>query len=220
MSYEQLPKILGKIKGKIALSFSYQAEDVVALRLLSLCNINSFEVFTLDTGKLFQECEELHKEVEEFFSLKIKRYAPNRADVKNLEKKLGVWGMRESLENRRLCCDIRKVEPLHRALRGKAAWITGLRAAQSVTRSELKIVEFDEKFNLFKINPIAAWSDDEVFSYIKKYNLPSNKLYNRGFKSIGCEPCTRAVSDGEDARAGRWWWENPEHKECGLHIKG
>jgi phosphoadenosine phosphosulfate reductase len=127
--------------------------------------------------------------------------------------------MRESLDNRHLCCHVRKVEPLHRALKGKSAWITGLRAAQSVTRSELQVVEYDEKLNLFKINPIAFWSDEELFGYIKKHNLPLNPLYKQGFKSIGCKPCTRAVSEGEDVRAGRWWWENPEHKECGLHIR-
>jgi phosphoadenosine phosphosulfate reductase len=214
-----LQQIVSKIDGKIALSFSYQAEDTAVLHLLSQCRIKSLEVFTLDTGKLFDECEKLHKETEEFFKIPIKRYLPKVDDVKDLENRLGDWGMRESLQNRHLCCHIRKVEPLSRALEGKSAWVTGLRAAQSVTRSELKIVEYDEKFNLFKINPIAFWSDEELFGYIKEYNLPLNPLYLKGFKSIGCKPCTRAVKEGEDIRAGRWWWENPEHKECGLHIK-
>ncbi|MDR0761524.1 MAG: phosphoadenylyl-sulfate reductase [Campylobacteraceae bacterium] len=214
-----LQQIVSKIDGKIALSFSYQAEDTAVLHLLSQCKIKSLEVFTLDTGKLFDECKKLHKETEEFFNIPIKKYLPKIDNVKDLERKLGDWGMRESLQNRHLCCHIRKVEPLSRALKGKSAWITGLRSAQSVTRSELKIVEYDEKFNLFKINPIASWSDEKLFDYIKEYNLPLNPLYLQGFKSIGCKPCTRAVKDGEDIRAGRWWWENPEHKECGLHIK-
>ncbi|MDR2099357.1 MAG: phosphoadenylyl-sulfate reductase [Campylobacteraceae bacterium] len=220
MSYKLLKQITSKINGKIALSFSYQAEDTAALHLLLQCNIKSLEVFTLDTGKLFEECENLHKQTEEFFKISIKRYLPKSDDVKNLENQLGEWGIRESLQNRHLCCHIRKVEPLERALKGKSAWVTGLRAAQSVTRNELKIVEYDEKFNLFKINPLAFWSDDELFDYIKEYNLPLNPLYAKGFKSIGCKPCTRAVNEGEDIRAGRWWWENPEHKECGLHIRG
>jgi phosphoadenosine phosphosulfate reductase len=217
--YSLLQQIVSKIDGKIALSFSYQAEDAAVLHLLSQCKIKSFEVFTLDTGKLFDECEKLHKETEEFFKISIKKYLPKSGEIEHLEKKLGDWGMRESLENRRLCCRIRKVEPLERALKGKSAWVTGLRVAHGITRNNLQIVEYDEKFNLFKINPIVFWSDEELFGYIKEYNLPLNPLYSQGFKSIGCKPCTRAVKDGEDIRAGRWWWENPEHKECGLHIK-
>ncbi|MDR2790869.1 MAG: phosphoadenylyl-sulfate reductase [Campylobacteraceae bacterium] len=214
-----LQQIISRINGTIALSFSYQAEDTAVLHLLSQCQINSLEVFTLDTGKLFSECKKLHTETEEFFNISIKKYLPKSLDVENLEKTLGDWGMRESLANRRLCCHVRKVEPLERALKGKSAWVTGLRAAHGVTRSSIQIVEYDEKFNLFKINPIAFWSDEELFAYIKEYNLPLNPLYSKGFKSIGCAPCTRAVKEGEDIRAGRWWWENPEHKECGLHIK-
>ncbi|GHS88068.1 phosphoadenosine phosphosulfate reductase [Campylobacterota bacterium] len=217
---DRLGKILSKIRGKIALSFSYQAEDVAALHILLLSGAKNYEIFTLDTRKTFKECAVLHKEVEKFFGVKIKRYYPNKSAIADLEIKLGEWGMRESLENRRLCCETRKVEPLKRALKNKTAWVTGLRAAQSVTRNELKIVEYDEKFDCVKVNPIAEWSEDDVFSYIKKHNLPTNALYSQGFKSIGCAPCTRAVKDGEDARSGRWWWENPEHKECGLHIKG
>jgi phosphoadenosine phosphosulfate reductase len=218
-SYDLLRQILSKIDGKIALSFSYQAEDTVVLHFLSQCKIKSLEVFTLDTGKLFEECEKLHKETEKFFKISIKRYLPKKNDIEELEKELGDWGMRDSLKNRHLCCHIRKVEPLERALKNKSAWITGLRAAQSITRNELQILEYDEKFGIFKINPLAFWSEGDVFDYIKKYDLPINSLYSKGFKSIGCKPCTRAVNEGEDARAGRWWWENPEHKECGLHIK-
>ncbi|MDR2904453.1 MAG: phosphoadenylyl-sulfate reductase [Helicobacteraceae bacterium] len=215
MSFE---RILSEVKGAIALSFSYQAEDSVALDLLRKSGAE-FEVFTLDTGKLFTECEALRDETERFFGVKIKRYFPDLISIAELERDLGEWGMRESLEKRKRCCETRKVEPLTRALRGKAAWVTGLRAAQSVTRADLKIAEFDEKFGLLKINPIVTWSEAEVFGYIADRGIPINSLYSRGFKSIGCAPCTRAVREGEDSRAGRWWWENPEHKECGLHIK-
>jgi phosphoadenosine phosphosulfate reductase len=214
-----LSRILRLINGKIALSFSYQTEDIVALDLALKAGAKDIEIFALDTLKHFRECLEYHKAVESFYGVKIKRYKPNRSSLDGLEQKLGEFGMRESLENRRECCHIRKVEPLGRALRGKAAWITGLRAAQSATRSAIQIVEFDEKYALFKINPIASWSEREVFDYIARNNLPINSLYNRGFRSVGCAPCTRAVQEGEDIRAGRWWWENPEHKECGLHIK-
>jgi phosphoadenosine phosphosulfate reductase len=214
-----LSSVLRSIDGKIALSFSAQAEDIVALDIALKTGAKNIEIFTLDTLKHFRECLAYLREVESFYGVKIKRYKPNRSAANDLEKKLGEFGMRESLENRRECCRIRKVEPLNRALRGKAAWITGLRAAQSATRSAIQIVEFDEKYKLLKINPIALWSEREVFDYIDRFNLPINPLYNRGFKSVGCAPCTRAVKEGEDIRAGRWWWENPEHKECGLHIK-
>jgi phosphoadenosine phosphosulfate reductase len=214
-----LSNILKRISGKIALSFSYQAEDIVALDLTLKANASDIEIFTLDTFKHFKECLEYHKTIESFYRVEIKKYEPNESRVSELESRLGEFGIRESLENRRECCRVRKVEPLERALRGKAAWITGLRAAQSPTRSALQTIEFDERRDLLKINPLALWSETDVFEYIKRNKLPINPLYNRGFKSVGCAPCTRAVKDGEGARAGRWWWENPEHKECGLHIR-
>jgi phosphoadenosine phosphosulfate reductase len=219
LSSDFLPDITAKIKGPIALAFSYQAEDLAALHLLLQCNIESLEVFTLDTKKLFPEIHAYHRDLEDFFAVPINKYSPDPAAEKNLEAKLGEWGMRESLENRHLCCQIRKVDPLGKILRGKSAWVTGLRAAQSVTRTGLAVLEYDEKFKLIKINPLAAWSEKDLAVYIEKHRLPLNPLYARGFKSIGCAPCTRAVREDEDIRAGRWWWENPEHKECGLHIK-
>jgi phosphoadenosine phosphosulfate reductase len=157
--------------------------------------------------------------VESFFDICIQQYFPNSEDVAMLETELGEWGMRASLANRKRCCEIRKVAPLRCALTGKTAWITGLRAEQSVTRENIAEIEFDETFQLLKFNPLAAWNTQQVFSYIADNNLPLHPLYQKGFKSIGCEPCTRAVLEHEDARAGRWWWENPEHKECGLHIR-
>jgi phosphoadenosine phosphosulfate reductase len=179
------------------------------------------EVFTLDTLKLFPETVSYHAEVERFFGVPIRKYTPDPAEVVALEKNLGdEWGMRESLEKRHLCCQIRKVNPLAKALRGKSAWVTGLRRAQSVTRAALPLLEYDEEYDLFKINPLYMWSDAELEAYIAQHKLPLHPLYAQGFTSIGCAPCTRAVQPGEDIRAGRWWWENPEHKECGLHVKG
>jgi phosphoadenosine phosphosulfate reductase len=214
-----LPRIVEKIKGPIALAFSYQAEDVAALHLLLQCGIVGLEVFTLDTLKLFPETFSYHDELENFFHITIKKYAPDAAEVKDLESKLGEWGMRESLENRHLCCQVRKVTPLGKILAGKSAWVTGLRSSQSVTRSGLTVLEYDEKFGLIKINPLFDWSEEDLSAYIKEHGLPLNPLYAKGFTSIGCAPCTRAVKPGEDIRAGRWWWENPEHKECGLHLR-
>jgi phosphoadenosine phosphosulfate reductase len=214
-----LADILDKIKGPVALAFSYQAEDVAALHLTLRYAPEPPEVFTLDTRKLFPETLAYHEAVEKFFNIAIVRYFPDSGGAEKLERELGEWGMRESLENRHLCCGVRKVEPLRRALEGKSAWITGLRAAQSVTRAGLGVLEYDEKNGLLKINPLVSWTDADLFGYIEKHGLPLNPLYAKGFKSIGCAPCTRAVGENEDIRAGRWWWENPEHKECGLHIK-
>jgi phosphoadenosine phosphosulfate reductase len=224
-----IKQILYSIKGPLALAFSHQTEDAVALHLIlqftpeswgqDACALRTIEVFTLDTEKLFPETYAYHDDVEKFFGLEIKKYFPEEDAVKDLEQELGEWGMRESLEKRRRCCDVRKVEPLQKALAGKSAWITGLRAAQSITRQGLQVLEYDRRFGLIKINPLADWTDEDLEAYIKTYNLPVNPLYGKGFKSIGCAPCTRAVQENEDIRAGRWWWENPDHKECGLHLK-
>ncbi|MDR1317197.1 MAG: phosphoadenylyl-sulfate reductase [Spirochaetales bacterium] len=210
--------ILAKIKGPVALAFSHQAEDAAVLHLALGRGLEGLEVFTLDTGKLFPETYTYHREAERFFGLRIIKYSPDEEAVRSLEKKLGGWGMRESLENRRLCCHVRKVAPLQKALAGKSAWITGLRASQSVTRAGLQILEYDAVNGLIKINPLAAWTDQELAAYIEEHGIPVHPLYAKGFKSIGCSPCTRAVREGEEARAGRWWWESPGHRECGLHL--
>ncbi|MDR1030424.1 MAG: phosphoadenylyl-sulfate reductase [Treponema sp.] len=216
-----LPGILEGIQGPVALAFSYQAEDVAALHLLlhSTAEPRDLEVFTLDTLKLFPETQGYHEAVEAFFQIPIKRYYPDPDEVRQVEEKLGEWGMRGSLEDRHYCCNVRKVAPLKRALAGKSVWVTGLRAAQSPTRSNLQILEYDESHKLMKINPLVSWSEVELAVYLHRYGLPLHPLYAQGFKSIGCAPCTRAVKEGEDIRAGRWWWENPEHKECGLHLR-
>jgi len=214
-----LAALLEKIAGDVAFAFSHQAEDVVVLHLLKTHARRPFTVFTLDTQKLFPETESYHADVERFFGLEIRRMLPDPAEVEALETELGAWGMRHSLENRHRCCHVRKVVPLQKALAGKSAWITGLRAAQSVTRTQLQRLEYDEAHQLIKINPIASWSEQQVFDTIARHSLPLHPLYGAGFRSIGCAPCTRAVGADEDLRAGRWWWENPEHKECGLHLR-
>jgi phosphoadenosine phosphosulfate reductase len=218
-SVTPLADILRKIKGPVALAFSHQAEDAAALHLALGCGQRPPEVFTLDTGKLFPETLAYHEEAEKFFGLRIKKYSPGGEDLRVLEEKLGAWGMRESLENRRLCCHVRKVLPLRKALAGKSAWITGLRAVQAVTRAGLQALEYDAANGLIKINPLAAWTDEDLAGYVAEHGIPLHPLYGKGFQSIGCSPCTRAVREGEDARAGRWWWESPGHKECGLHIR-
>ncbi|AEF82028.1 phosphoadenylyl-sulfate reductase [Leadbettera azotonutricia] len=221
---EVLAKIMRSISGPVALAYSCQREDTAALHLLLQAYAGgdgpgNLEVFTLNTHKLFPETEEYQRDVEVFFGIAITKYSPDPAEEKDLEAKLGEWGMRESLEHRHFCCDIRKVKPLGEILKNKSAWVTGLRASQSVTRQDLKILEYDEKFGLIKINPLYDWTDEELEAYTQKFSLPENPLYSKGYKSIGCAPCTRPVKEGEDIRAGRWWWENPEHKECGLHVK-
>jgi phosphoadenosine phosphosulfate reductase len=215
---ETLEKILEKITGRVALAFSHQREDVVVLDMLLKCRRKDVEVFTLDTLKLFPETYAFNREVEKFFKIKIKRYRPDIAADRQLEDELGEFGMRESIENRKLCCRVRKVDGLKIALSGKSAWITGLRAAQSATRAELELLEYDKTHGLIKINPIVHWSEEEVKSYTEENRLPVHQLYGAGYKSIGCAPCTRPVEEWEDPRAGRWWWENAEKKECGLHY--
>lgn len=139
--------------------------------------------------------------------------------VEELYQTQGINGHYESIDNRKRCCNIRKIEPLKRALENVDIWITGLRASQSITRIDMPLVEYDAAFNVIKVNPLIKWSETDVWDYIKENRVPYNKLHNKGFPSIGCAPCTRAIKEGEDVRAGRWWWENPEHKECGLHKK-
>ncbi|MFA6789686.1 MAG: phosphoadenylyl-sulfate reductase, partial [Arcobacteraceae bacterium] len=146
-------------------------------------------------------------------------YFPNAQDVEELYKNQGINGFYESIENRKACCHVRKIRPLQRALKGLEVWITGLRAAQSVTREAMQLVEYDESNRVIKLNPLLAWSEKEVWDFIKENKVPYNKLHDQGYPSIGCAPCTRAVKEGDDIRSGRWWWENPEHKECGLHKK-
>lgn len=211
----------GKNEGKIALAFSHQIEDTIALDLALKAGIDreKFEVFTLDTKKLFAESLAYQREVSRFFDIEIKPYIASDSAILELENELGEWGIRESVEKRKKCCAVRKIKPLKLALSGKVAWISGIRIAQSITRSDTQLVEADKNFALTKINPLFDWEDSKMWDYAKSHNLPINALYERGFSSIGCSICTRAIKEGEDIRAGRWWWENPDHKECGLHQR-
>ena len=218
----RLAAVLAEIKGRVALAFSHQIEDCIAIdmALKSGFDLDRLEIFTLDTHKLFKESLEYQKEVEKFFSIKIKTYAISGETLAQVDEKIGQWGMRDSVENRKFCCHQRKMIPLREALNEKEAWISGIRAAQSVTRTGVSLCETDANFNLKKINPLFDFSDEFMWGVARELNLPVNELYAKGYASIGCEPCTRAIKPGEDIRAGRWWWEDPNHKECGLHIKG
>lgn len=201
----------------VTLAFSHQSEDAIAIDLALKAGLTC-KVFTLDTHKLFKESLAYQKAIEEFFGIIITPFSASDEEIKTLEEKIGEYGIYDDLASRKECCRVRKLVPLKKALEGYDAWISGIRIAQSITRSDTKLLEHDETFNLLKLNPLAFWSDEDVARYIKENGIPTNELYAKGFKSIGCSPCTRAVKEGEDARAGRWWWENPEHKECGLHL--
>ncbi len=206
---------------RIGLASSFGAEDVALIDLISTVDpAKKIVIFTLDTGRLPEETYEVMDRIRERYKVSIKSYFPDREAVEKLEREKGFYSFRQSAENRKECCTIRKVGPLNRALVELDAWITGLRRQQAVTRTELPKVELDAAHrNMVKINPIADWTTEQVWAYIRKNHVPYNKLHDQNFPSIGCAPCTRAVKPGEDLRAGRWWWELPEHKECGLHVK-
>lgn len=205
--------------GPVSLACSFSLEDVAIIDIAHAAGIN-LGVFALDTGRLNEETYEVADALVERYRLKIDWYFPMHEEVEKLERAEGLFSFRESLDKRHACCHIRKVEPLSRALKGLAGWVTGMRREQSVTRSDLKAIERDElNGGILKINPLIDWTEEQLASYTEAQNLPKNRLYSQGYRSIGCAPCTRAVQPGEDARAGRWWWENPEHKECGLHRR-
>ncbi|MBP7742052.1 MAG: phosphoadenylyl-sulfate reductase [Aliarcobacter sp.] len=214
---EVIEYFLTKFKD-VKLSSSLAAEDQVLTDIMLKQNKNA-SIFTLDTGRLHPETYDVMDATNLKYGVKIDVFFPMASEVQALYKGQGVNGHFESIENRKNCCGIRKIEPLQRALKDVEVWITGLRAAQSVTRIDMPLVEWDENFQVIKVNPIINWNEDDVWNYIKENKVPYNKLHDLGFPSIGCAPCTRAIKDGEDIRAGRWWWENPENKECGLHKK-
>ncbi|MFO1398929.1 MAG: phosphoadenylyl-sulfate reductase [Burkholderiales bacterium] len=197
---------------------SFGAEDMVVLDLLAR-HARGIGVFTLDTGRLPEETHALVARSRRHFGLPIDVYVPDAAALEAFVRTHGVNAFYDSVELRRQCCALRKTAPLARALAGKAAWVTGLRRAQSVTRSDLPLAEVDRVHGIHKFNPLADWSEEDVWAYLRERGVPYNPLHDRGYRSIGCAPCTRAVAPGEDVRAGRWWWENPEHKECGLHRR-
>ena len=205
--------------GPVSLACSFSLEDVAIIDIAHTAGL-TLGVFALDTGRLNEETYEVADALAERYRLKIDWYFPRHEDVQNLESAEGLFSFRESLDKRHACCAIRKVEPLSRALKGLKGWVTGMRREQSVTRSELKALEQDDlNGGIIKINPLLDWSEEQLLAYVDQHRLPKNRLYSLGYRSIGCAPCTRAVQPGEDARAGRWWWENPENKECGLHRR-
>ena len=203
----------------IQFASSLGAEDMVIHHAIHASNLG-IEIFTLDTGRLPEETHQLIDATQKLYRQTIVPFYPDTKKIELYVKENGMDAFYDSLEMRKECCHIRKVEPLKRALKGKGAWITGMRSEQSATRQALSIREFDEGNLMEKINPLAAWKEVDVWAYIKLNQVPYNALHDKFYPSIGCAPCTRAVSAGEDIRAGRWWWENPENKECGLHIKG
>ena len=202
-----------------AIASSFGVEDVVLIDLASR-HAPSLRVFTLDTGRLNPETYEVMDAVRNRYGLELEVYSPSAADTEALVRRGGLFSFRQSLEGRHECCRIRKLEPLARALAGRAAWVTGLRREQSPTRTGVPVAELDAAHGgIVKLNPLAAWTEKQVWAYVAERGLPYNRLHDQGFRSIGCAPCTRALKPYEDVRAGRWWWENPEQKECGLHAR-
>lgn len=217
---QKAPEIIsiayGEFGNRVNFASSLGEEDQVITDIISKVS-PEIEIFTLDTGRLFQETYDLIAKTQKRYPMPFKIYYPDTKAVEEMVKGKGINLFYESVENRKLCCGIRKVEPLRRALANVDAWMTGLRREQAVTRTNLEVFEWDEANNKIKINPLIDWSLADVHTYIKENNVDVNPLHAKGFVSIGCAPCTRAIKPGEDIRAGRWWWEQPEQKECGLH---
>lgn len=212
-----LQYFLQDFKGRIVLSSSMAAEDQVLSDMV--CKINpATEIFTLDTGRLPQETFDVIEKTNSKYGIKINMMFPDNQLVEEMLLETGPNAFYSSLKDRKYCCHVRKIEPLKRALEGTQAWICGLRKEQSVTREDLQPIQWDSMFNIIKISPLLDWTTEQVWDYIKENDVPYNALHDQGYPSIGCAPCTRPVEEGQDIRAGRWWWENPEHKECGLHL--
>ena len=212
-----LRRVTVRFGARVALATSMGIEDQIITRMLvDVCTTP--QIFTLDTGRLPQETYDVIAVTNESYDLRIEMLFPDRRDVEPLLNAQGPEMFRHSVEARRACCRARKVLPLKRKLAGLRAWITGLRQEQALTRRNVPRIEWDSDNDLIKINPLADWTTGQVWAYAREHGMPYNQLHDLGYSSIGCAPCTRAVSDGEDLRAGRWWWEQPEHKECGLHA--
>lgn len=200
-----------------ALATSFGAEDMLLTHLV-VKHAPAIDIISLDTGRLPAETYKLMQQVHDSYGDVVNIFSPNAVQLQEFVRANGPDAFYNSVDLRKSCCGVRKIEPLRRALEGKKAWITGLRREQSVTRTDITIKEDDQMFGIPKFNPLLDWTDQEVWAYLRRFDVPYNELHERGFPSIGCAPCTRAISDGEDIRAGRWWWENPETKECGLHV--
>ena len=201
-----------------ALASSFGVEDMVLTDLI-VKHAPKIEIFTLDTGRLPQETYQLMQRTTEHYRRKVRVFFPDTAAVESYVRINGINGFYDSIAQRKDCCQVRKVEPLKRALAGKKAWLTGMRRDQAMTRAALTEREFDDAHGIEKFSPLIDWTHLEVWAYVSQHGVPYNVLHDRGYPSIGCAPCTRAIQPGEDVRAGRWWWESAEHKECGLHVK-
>lgn len=215
---EVLSWALAEYGDKIGLACSFGAEDMVLVDMIAKIDPKT-RIFTLDTGRLAQETYNVMDEARVKYGIEFEVMFPRTEAVEAMEKEHGPNLFYNGIELRKLCCNVRKMEPLKRAFSGLDAWITGLRREQAVTRTGIAKVERDEGNDLVKVNPLVDWTEEQVWAYIKENDVPYNALHDQGYPSIGCAPCTRAVAPGEDLRAGRWWWETPEQKECGLHVK-
>ena len=215
---DRIREIHRRIEGRIVFSTSLGLEDQAILHAIAESGVDRIDVFTLDTGRLFPEVLETVELSELRYGIRIRLVAPDASEVEQLVSRDGVFGFRHAVENRKACCEIRKVRPLNRELQGAQGWIAGIRREHSATRADVPLAAWDEAHGLIKVNPVADWTSHELTAYISANNIPVNPLHARGFVSIGCAPCTRAVQPGEDPRAGRWWWEHEEKKECGIHM--
>ncbi|HSA66811.1 MAG TPA: phosphoadenylyl-sulfate reductase [Methyloceanibacter sp.] len=214
---ERIAEVRRSVEGRIAFSTSLGLDDQAILNAIAQSGAD-IDIFTLDTGRLFPEVLETVELSEIRYGLRIRLVTPEASEVEALVAHDGVFGFRHSVDNRKACCEVRKVRPLNRELKGAQGWITGIRREHSEVRSDVALATWDDERGLLKVNPIADWSTQELTAYIAENNVPVNPLHARGFISIGCQPCTRAVQPGEHPRAGRWWWEHEEKKECGLHL--
>ncbi len=214
---EILAYFLKDYDGKIALASSLSIEDQVLTHMMLSIDPKA-KIFTLDTGRLFPETHEVLENTNKKYGINIEVYVPDAIRIERMVNDKGINLFYNSVEDRKFCCHVRKIEPLMRALTKLDAWVCGLRSEQSITRINVNAVEWDKSNGLLKINPLINWTEDQVWDYIKAHDIPYNKLHDEGFPSIGCQPCTRAIKPDEDIRAGRWWWEEPEKKECGLHV--
>lgn len=210
-----LQRLIERFPNEVVFSTSFSYEDQVITHLIKNLEV---DIFTLDTGRLFEQTYETWASTKAFFKKEIKAYYPDTEELRNFVSQNGPNSFYQSVDQRKACCTIRKVHPLKKALQGYKVWITGLRAEHSPNRQNMPALEWDEDNKIIKFHPILHWSTEQVTDYVKDNHLPYNYLHKKGFVSIGCEPCTRAIQEGEDFRAGRWWWEDANKKECGLHI--
>jgi phosphoadenosine phosphosulfate reductase len=216
---ELLRWALNRWDDRLVIASSFGAEDVVLIDLVANINPNA-RIFTIDTGRLPQETYDVMERLRHRYDIEFEVYFPKAEKVQELVRSKGPNSFYNSIDNRKECCAIRKVEPLQRALGSSDAWVTGIRRDQSPTRAETPKVELDlNNGNIVKVNPLVEWSEDDVWNHIRDNDVPYNTLHDCGYPSIGCAPCTRAIKPGEDVRAGRWWWEDPDTRECGLHAR-